>query len=99
MIEFRDDRLVYYYHLQKPWGIPDEDGSREVLYKDIPKLPMLEEGMTFDGFGNYQTEEVYVPACKTTIVFVYSSYPERCSGPDEQNIYGPYLKKRAEMAI
>ena len=87
--EFYDDRVVVHYHLQKPFGVPDEDGKIEVLYKSIPKLEVRPNRI---GLGDNWIEEVYIPTVDKTILFIIDSFQETASRK-EWNIYGPYLEK------
>ena len=92
-VTFHKDRLTYEFTLDMPYGIEDKKMVREVKYKDINKLSPLPENPGAFDIVNYSKFEIYVPKCKNTIVFVFTHFPERCSGPDEEAVSGPYLKQ------
>jgi hypothetical protein len=88
--EFLNDRVRVHYHLQKPYGIPDEDGVKEVLYSEVKNLP---PPRMFDNLdAGYWSEEILVPAIGETITFIFYSFAETDHGPNEHVMYGPYRK-------
>jgi len=92
-VEFLEDRVKVHYNLGKPYGILDvHDAIIDVSYSDVDKLrePPLKigAGQTSCEFGR----EIFIPNCGKTIMFVFDSYQEMCGGPNEEDIYGPYLK-------
>ncbi|MBI1935621.1 hypothetical protein HYS31_04210 [Candidatus Woesearchaeota archaeon] len=89
-IHFLEDRIRVYYHLGKPWGIPDVDASIDVFYDSIHKLPEVPKNV---GAGCRQGEDIIIPQLGRTITFVFDTYMERPVGPPEEDMRGPYLKK------
>jgi len=88
--EFLEDKVVVGYHLSKPYGMPDESGKKEIPNDSICNLPPVP--IEPPGRGMMSTEEVFVPRVRRTLVFIFDSYQERCMGPNEEDIYGPFLK-------
>lgn len=88
--EFLPDRVVVRYHLQKPSGILDEEGTKEVRYEAIALLP---PPPTSVGFGERNwLQEFEIPDLGETLVFMFDSFCEKDIGPNEHVLYGPYRK-------
>jgi len=88
-VEYLEDRARVHYNLQKPYGILDvHDAVIEVPYVSVMGL---QKNPGEVGYGGKYFERVFIPKEKRTIDFFFYSYQERCVGPNEEDIYGPYL--------
>ncbi len=92
--EFLDDGVKIYYHLRAPYGYPDEDGIKEVLYGSLEKLPLLPEKIPTGPVPEW-VEEVFIPKMNQTIAFIFAEYRSG-GGPPDETISGPYLKPMKE---
>jgi len=93
-VEKLEDKLVVHYRLQKPWGIKDEEGTREIIYKSIEKLRSLPK--VFEGSSIPVTrviEDISVPELGKIISFVFESYSEKSAGPPEEGLEGVYCRR------
>ena len=95
-IEHLEDRIRVHYHLDKAYAVRDVDGSVEVPYDEIHKLKIFDKNKEF-GLGLNIPVEIHVPKCNKTLVFVFDSYMETSKGPNEEDIYGPFLKIEDEL--
>ena len=78
------------YSLMKPMGTPVENGKKKIGYEKILELPEVPEKV---GLGENKKMEYYIKKIGKTLVVVIDNYCEKSSGPDEEDIYGPYLKE------
>lgn len=89
--EFLTDRLRMYYCCARPWGTADEYEVLEVAYGALTSLP----GLPLDhGHGEFRTvweEQVFIPACKTTICYRFAKWQETDDCRMEGFVGGPYL--------
>lgn len=89
-VEYEQDKVIVHYHLGKPDGVPNVDGVKEVPFDSIDKLPELPDRV---GRGMNWREDISLPERDQKITFLFDSYQERSAGPNEQNIYGPFLER------
>lgn len=91
-VEFLPDRLRVFYHLNKPYGSPDENKKLDLPYDAVSRFPELPISDQL-GIGlPREMVEIDVPRCRKTIIFVFESFPESDGGPLEENLKGVYLK-------
>ena len=92
--EFLSDRLRVHYRLQKPYGMLDEEGTKDVRYDTIAQLPFPP---TVVGSGGINwSQEFEIPSIGETVVFMFDSFAENSMGPNEHVLYGPYRKPQAK---
>ncbi|HLC64621.1 MAG TPA: hypothetical protein VJI46_00685 [Candidatus Nanoarchaeia archaeon] len=86
--EFLDDRVRVHHTLQK--GADIEDGTLDIFLDQVDTLSKPPESV---GLGKNTFEEIRIPVIDKTIVLVIDSYPGNPRGPNEEAMYGPYLKE------
>ncbi len=85
-----DDRAIVEYHLDKPYGIPDEDHRLEILFRDVeslPLLPVIEDPLVEGSYNNVQ--KMNLPDGRE-LAFYFRAFMEKCAGPSEEVFEGVY---------
>ena len=89
-VNFLDDRLIFDCgKLSRIYGEPDGSSRTEVLYAEIPNLP-VDDGAPSD---TEETFPIRVPKVGRTIVFYLTSTAERWGHPLDEDLHGPYLRQ------
>jgi site-specific DNA-adenine methylase len=102
-VKFLEDRIVFDYGtLRRIYGEADEHGIVEVLYADIPNLP-LEPKSEFNQYDMDTDDEdyerlapIHVEKVGKSIVFYLHRVTERATEPPEESLNGPYLVDQRE---
>ncbi len=94
VIETTEQKVRIRFCLSTPDSIPDKQGVIEVPYVSIPDLPRPPSQI---GFGCNYHVDVDIPKLNRPITFIIDSFCESSSGPNEENLYGPYLKERIKL--
>jgi hypothetical protein len=87
-VEYLADRALVHYHLRKPFGLLDEDGTKDIPYSLISCLQLLPEKNPGLGEENFWIEKMNTG--HGVVAFLFDMHMEVSWGPWEQDIYGPY---------
>ena len=100
-VEFLANAIIVHFHLQKPYGVPDEKVTITFNFKSLPELYQKIDAlmpahppyanMGRDGFT--WGEEIPISDCRKTLVLVFESFCESDRGPNEHIFVGSFRKE------
>ena len=83
------DKVVVRYHLSKPYGQTDEDGSLEIPFSSVARLPPIPEELCERESYRRDIRPISIPALGCSITFIITSYQESM-GQNEEVLHGPF---------